>query len=766
MMRNWTIYISVLLLFTGLGETYAAEPSVYERKWSRAELEAAVEDKNEWLGSDLGRSRYAPAPWTPMKVEGQEIHSWGKVYRYEDSLLPVSMTSLGQELIAGRPVIRIRRGREWLVLDQAEVTIHQEYDGEVEVKAVASQGGIVAELATIYEFDGMGKVILTLSGESARALDEVLLEIPLQEEQSTLFHYAGSRSTANSGIKINGEGVLGAALAPMSDSGLVENEGIYLDVFREVLWFGNQDVGFSWFADGMHGWPVKDEKDIQVLGPLQDGGRVLTLKLADQSFRLDQPLEIVFGIQATPMKPRSKDFRSKVGWSRNSQQAFDWMWRWGDGYYYPFQDTYPEKAREHVESARAEGREVMPLSSIEYFGAYRFSRSQFGLIKDPGLKHREVLLWGSHWDQLRQFPGSVDEAVKQYEHAARLREQGRLPGNSVDEVLALDRHTAPGDDWDGVLSRPTSYPERFCYNSSFQDFHLWKLHQLVEETGVNAVYLDQQLYVCADPEHGCGYVKGNGEWSGQGNVFAMREMMKRMYFIFYEGNDQTPPQIMWHCSQQMVTPAMSFIDIFWDGEKYVTPGLARSIVGREFYSEILDEAVMQVQHTGKQFGFIADFLPQLTRAELRNLPITSPTSASARDMMGLLMIHDSHIDGYRALTYHSNLISNILNKRSAFPLGEMEVVYYWEKDRGIQVGQKAVKPILHHKEGQALLILFNWGDETLETQVELDWATLGYPSPKQVTIKDAFSGQAQRQAQHGFVVDLLPRDFRMLEVRW
>lgn len=762
MMRNWTICISALLLFTGSGEAFAAEPTVYERKWSRAELEASVEDKNEWLGSDLGRSRYAPAPWTPMEVEGQEIRSWGKVYRYEDSLLPVSMTSLDQELIAGRPVIRIRRGHEWIVLDQAEVTIHQEYDGEVGVKAVASKGGLVMELSTVYEFDGMGKVVLTLSGESAGELHEVLLDIPLQEEQSVLFHYAGSRT----GIEVNGEKVRGAALPPMSDSGEVDNRGIYLDAFREILWFGNRDVGFSWFADGMHGWPVKDEKDIQVLGPLNDGVRVLTLKLADQPFQLDKPLEIVFGVQATPMKPRSSDFRARVGWSRNSQQVFDWMWRWGDGYYYPFHETHPEKAREHVESARAQGREVMPCSSLEYFGAYRFSRNQLGLVKDPGLRHREVLLWGSHWDQLRQFPGSVRDAVKQYEQAASLREQGLLPGNSVDDVLALDRHTAPGEDWDGVLSRPTSYPERFCYNSSFQDFYLWKLHQLVEDTGLAALYLDQQLYQCADPEHGCGYVKGNGDWGGQGNVFAMREMMKRMYFIFYELNDHTPPQIMWHCSQQMVIPAMSFIDIFWDGEKYVTPGLARSIVGHEFYSEVLDEAVMQVQHTGKQFGFIADFLPQLTRAELRNLPITSPTSASARDMMGLLMIHDSHIDGYRALTYHSNLISNILNKRSSFPLGEMDVVYYWEKDRGIRVNQEAVKPILHHKDGQALLILFNWGDETLETHVELDWAALGYTSPKQVTIKDAFSDQTQRRSETGFVVDLLPRDFRMLDVQW
>lgn len=749
---------------TLLSLLHAHSTEVYERKWSESELRDAMEQQQQWLNNDLGKSRYAPAPWTPMRIEGEAIHSWGKVYRYDRSLFPVSMTTQGKELLGGRTVIKIRANGTWLVFDQAEVKIHQQYDGEVEVQTVAEQEGVRVQTDVVYEFDGMGKVSLRISGDRSKEVSAIYLEVPLVGEQSLLYHYAGSRFN----IEVNGEKIRGAALPPLSDSGWVNDLGTKLDAFREILWFGDQDVGWSWFADGMQGWPVKDEQDIQQIGPLQDGNRLITIKLGDKPVRLEQPLEMIFGIQATPMKPRGQDFRSRVGWEKRSNPVFDWQWRWGDGYYYPFQESYPEKAREDVNQRRAAGMEVLPCSSLEYFGAYRFSKGKFGLVQDPGLKHREVLLWGEHWDQKRQFAGSASEAEQIKQHSATLRRNGKIPGNTLEQVRALPRHTAPGEDWYGELWKPTSYPERFCYNSSFQDFYLWKLHQLVEQTGLGAIYLDQQLYECADPAHGCGYTNAQGKWMGQGGVFAMREMMKRMYFIFYELNDNVPPQIMWHCSQQMVIPAMSFIDIFWDGEKYVTPGLERSIVGHEFYSEVLDEAVMQVQHTGRQFGFIADFLPQLTRAELRSLPITSPTVASVRDMMGLLMIHDSHIDGYGSLTYHPDLVAHIVNKRRSYPLDEMEVVYYWQKQSGIEVNDERVKYILHHREGEALLILFNWGDNPVSATVEVDLQQLGYPAAMidAVHAKDAFTKMKEQSVGSTLTLDLLPRDFRMLELRW
>lgn len=738
------------------------EASVYQRKWTRSELEATVKESEQWLGSDIGKDQIVPAPWTAMKVEGQTVECWGKTYRYDDSILPVSLISQGRELLKTPPVLVMQTGGRRIVFREAAVTLERRHDGLVNVKSVARHEAIRVEFEAGYEFDGMGKIALRLSAAEPVMADSLHLEFPLSEKHTVLYHWAGSRSR---GLTIGGKPVPGAALPPMSDSGGVPANGVRLDLFREVLWFGDRDVGFSWFADGMKGWPIKDEIGIQALAPAKEGARILSVKLADKTFSLAVPLELVFGIQATPMRPRPKDFRTGVGFSKDMDtRGFSTHWRWGDGYYYPFQDTYPDAAREDVNAERANGHDIMPTSSLEYFGKYRFARNRFGPLHHPGLAHREVLLWQAQWDQVRQFAGTPQQALEAYCLAAQRKER-RLPGGKgIDDVLALERHTHPSNNWDDVIWRPQTYPERFCYNSSFQDFYVWKMQELVRQTGLSALYLDQQLYQCANPEHGCGYIDYKGEWAPQGNVFAMREMVKRIYKVMYKLNGRAP-KFIWHCSQQLVVPAMSFIYGYYDGEKYTVPNFERSIVGNEFYSSFLSGEIMQVQHMGRQFGFAPVFLPQVTRDELRGMVASSPTVATTRDMLGLLMIHDSHISAHTALTYHGGLAARVMNKRLSYELDRMRVAYYWEEDNGVAVHPPQVKSILHYGDKRALLILFNWGGDAVEAGVKLDLGRFKMRN-ESMKLSDALTGETLHTENDKIATELLPRDFRMIGLDW
>ena len=734
--------------------------SAYTRKWTRAELEETLKASKEWLGNSLGKDEVAPPPWTPMAVAGQSIRCWGKLYRYGNSVLPVSMSSQGAELLSGKPEVRVKSGGRWIEFKSAEVTVERKHDGLVNVRTVSRAGSYILELDTGYEFDGMGKVRLRLSSSDGGGAEGLQLDIPLQARRSVLFHLTGSRAD----IKVDGELIRGAAYPPMCDSGPVPAGGRRLDAFREIIWLGDREVGFCWFADSMEGWPIRDETDIQVITPEAGGGRSLRIKFADKPFSLAKPHEWVFGIQATPMRPRPADFRTRVGWeTRTNGAPVQQRWRWGDGCYYPFQDTYPEQARADVEAERARGKEIMPTSSVEYFGMHRFSKNPYGPVSGPGLMQREVMFWKEQWDQMRKVKESPEEALA-LKNRALSRQADCLPGgHTVDALLALPRHTAPGNDWDGVLWKPDTYPERFCYSSSFQDYYVWKLAELIKRTGLSALYLDQQLYACVNPDHACGYIGYQGEWTGQGNVFAMREMAKRIYIVFSQLNGREP-QVMWHCSQQMVIPAMSFCSIYFDGEKYTSPNHARSIMNHEFYSAFLTEEVMQVQHMGKPFGFIADFLPEIISVAARGLPPSSPTVATTRDMMGLLMLHDSHIDGW-GHAYHPALIERIVGARLSFPLDRMKVAYYWEAGSGVTTAPGTVKSILHYDGQKALLILFNWGDETVLAEAGLDPARLGV-SAGGMRVKDVLTGEPIETRAHTLKADLLPRDFRMFEVKW
>lgn len=738
----------------------AADASAYARKWTRAELEETLKASKEWLGNTLGKDEVAPPPWTPMTAAGQSVGCWGKLYRYENTLLPVSMLSQETELLSGKPTVRVKSGGRWLEFGKAEVSVERKHDGLVRVKTVSRAAPYTLELDTGYEFDGMGKVRMRLSSADGSGAEGLLLDLPLQASHSVLFHVTGSRSDIN----VDGQLIRGAAYAPMSDSGPVKAEGVKLDAFREIIWLGDRKVGFCWFADSVEGWPIRDEADIQVITPEAGGGRSLRIKFADRPFSLGEPHEWVFGIQATPMRPRPADFRTRVGWeNRTNNCPIQLRWRWGDGCYYPFQDTYPEQARAEVEKERARGKEIMPTSSVEYFGMHRYAKNAYGPVSGPGLIQREVMLLKEQWDQMRKVKEPPEAALAQKKRALS-RQANRLPGgHSVEELLALPRHTAPGNDWDGALWKPDTYPERFCYSSSFQDYYVWKLHELVRRTGLSSIYLDQQLYACVNPDHACGYINCTGEWTGQGNVFAMREMAKRIYIVFSRLNGREP-LVMWHCSQQMVIPAMSFSSIYFDGEKYTSPNHARSIVGNEFYSGILTEEVMQVQHMGRPFGFIADFLPQITSVAARGLPPSSPTVATTRDMMGLLMLHDSHLEGGNT-SYHPALVDRIVGARLSYPLDKMKVAYYWEAGSGVTTAPGTVKSILHYDGRKALLILFNWGDETVLSETRLDPARLGVRIGG-LQAKDVLTGETIETRGQTLQADLLPRDFRMLDVLW
>ena len=49
---------------------------------------------------DIFRDRVLP-PWTPVRVKGNDVHVWNRVYRFEKGPLPVSMSSAEEELLAG-----------------------------------------------------------------------------------------------------------------------------------------------------------------------------------------------------------------------------------------------------------------------------------------------------------------------------------------------------------------------------------------------------------------------------------------------------------------------------------------------------------------------------------------------------------------------------------------------------------------------------------------------------------------------------------------
>lgn len=681
------------------------EERAYARTWSAEELGVELLRMGEWWDNDLGRGDEVPGPWVPMEVEGDAVVTFGHRYEYADSLFPAQIVIDGEPVFAGPAAVVVRAAGGRYVFTDAEVTIDRLNDAEVHVRSVSRQGPLALRLKKVYEFDGMARVDFALEADGDPVeIDAASLRFVLRDDRSRLFHYTAAWSNQY----------------PGSASGAVPAEGIVLDRFRELLWLGGHNRGFCWFADTLEGWRITDETGIQHVMERDDGARELTIKLADRPFVLDEPWELVFGMQATPMRPMIENRR--ILSDRN--ERLRWEWTWGDGGpYYPFHRD-PGPARQQIREMRAQDREVMPASSQRFYSRYRNHISRFGEIEDPGLTHREVMLWGALWSQSR----------------AAVPELEPLPG----------RHTATGD-WFGE-SGPRGLIG-LCANSPFQDYYLWRLQKTIEDTGLGAIYLDQPLGECMNAHHGCGYIDYNGQWRPSGLIFARREMQKRMYRMFYEAHGFT--RIMWHSSNQIIVPVVAFTDIFLDGEEY------RSTYGgqllREFYSDLLSPGEMQAQHTGLPFGFAPTLLPMSPRQH-------GPTQASVTDVMGYFYVHDSHVRPLTGRMAYPELGSKLNEIWLDFPYAGSRQIHYWDGDPALSVSPKEALYIAHVTETDLMVILFNPADRPMSVELELDAGQLGLGADVD-RLRDAESGAGFQRRDGLFRARVAPRDLRILRHR-
>ena len=683
----------------GEAKELSAEEKAYRRRWSAAELGTTLLESAEWLDNTLGLADDVPEPWTAMQVDGQSISCWGRDIVYRDSLLPASMRSRGEELLHAPARFVLTQGKSRHTFEHAEVVVEKQSDALVTVRAQSRSGPFLLETTAEWEFDGMGKIEFSLSCQNESAeVDGFCLELPIAAARAKLFHLTTSRS----------------GHSPNSTSDAIGPERMVLDAFREVVWVGDHARGLCWFAESLEDWHIRDEDGIQVLDRARRGARVLRVKLADTTFRVERPWRLVFGLQPTPTRPRRPDFRTF-----SDRRSFAWCWFWGDGSYYPWQSTHVQKASAQIAKQREAGREVMPCSSLRFHGRARHHKGYFGEISNPGLLVPEDLIWGPLW-RATKTP----------------TEMPKMP----------ERHTAPGK-WYGQKYKPGLLVSN-CAHSQFQDFYIWKLQRLIAETGLGAIYLDQPFTGCSNAHHGCGYINYRGEWTARPPLFAMRRMIKRMHRLFYDAHGTT--MIKWHSSMQMVPPLLSFVDVFWDGENY---GSGPDKVF-EFYSKTLSAGRMQAQHTGIQFGFIPDLLPEF---ESRY----APSPASTRDMLGFFMIHDGTV--YPAHTAHHHLASYIQSRRLSFPLAESRTVYYWQRDRRITVEPEQVKPMLNYGVSPALLVLYNWSDEAVQSTVRLDLKELGMLE-QDGPVTDAFTSEQLGARADGFAAAIQPRGFRMLTI--
>ena len=671
-----------------------------EKRWSAEVLGEEVLLREKWQDNTLGISDETLPPWPPIEMEGGVMRVWGREIAYDGGLLPQRIRSQERELLAGAVQLTAEQQGQQLALAKAdnEMSVVRKGSGKVTFETEGTLAGLSVRCRQTLEFDGMLRVDMTVApkkGTDSVTVDRLTLEIPVRRDVAQYYHVIGRSNQP-----------------PVTDVGVLPEKGLSRE-FVPQMWLGTERLGLAWFAEEFRDWYFADYKDwIQVV-PEKDRA-VIRVHFISAPCAVTGEKVFTFGLQATPMRPRPEGWRT---WHFSNHEegttgAMAWLWHWGPTSYCFSHDI--EKVSQWVKGHREHKRIVLPISSLKYYAAYYLNFAQRGWGSHPkdGMITPEYKLWGKEW--------ALTETPLAY----------RIGTENYRKRYALSSA---------------------CVASSYQEYYVYVVNRMIEQAGINGLYLDQPLKYCANTVHRCGFIDCKGVYQPPYLVFSSREAMKRLRRLFQEKHGFT--RIMFHMSNQICVPVVSLCDIFYDGETYNTGPLKVY----DHYSESVSLARYRIQHALKAFGpapmFMAEFMHRGRRL------------ASTREFVGYNLLHDVLGAYWMSVKHEGEHIESVWR---AFA-GQEGVTHhpYWENADLVRVTPDAVKVSFYRKDNTLFIVAVNTDPKTTHT------ATLRFaPEPLRLAsgrithAEDAFTSAALPTENASLRLPVHSLDFRFVKLRF
>ncbi|MCX7886782.1 MAG: DUF6067 family protein, partial [Verrucomicrobiae bacterium] len=620
------------------------------------------------------------SPWTPVSVTtngaGPEARVWGRAHKFRWAL-PEAISSGGAELLAsavrfvgrvnGKP-IEWKRGGCFVSCAERSHAVLSGWQASDE---------LIVNTTTRVEFDGLIRVDLVVLPQlkAAPKLEQLWLEVPLKRERVSLFHYYPGRwGTAQ-------------------NSGMLTEAGLALP-FKPFVWLGNEDGGLGWFAESDKCWQPESLHRVIEVAP-QSNEVLLRVRLLDSTMRL--PFTLVFGFQATPVKPWPRDFHEwriwhapQLGVSVTLPFPKEW-WLC----HRAFPDRNPDAVLERAAKLGVKTvvfhEDWAPIQNYPWtFPEAEFKR----IIKACHQRGMKVLVYFG------------------YEFSSLAPEWAALH----DEILVKN---AKGEIAPGWYRHPEQRDFKLCYNNAWRERLADGIERARDRYGFDGLYLDSTIHPwpCCNERHGCGYRTADGSLRPTYPIFAVRKLMQRLYGMFHPRGGV----ISAHQSTCCVTPALGFAHCYWDGEQFAGGELSGDPL------KALPLGAFRAEFMGRNFGVPAEFLCY-----------ERPPQWTFDHALAFSMLHDVRVRpcGLAAL----EKISPIWQVMSRFGVSHAEWHPYWVANAVATAEPENVKVSLYCRRRKALLVVSNLSAEQPATaRVNVDWQRIGV---KPQNVRDALSWEA------------------------
>jgi hypothetical protein len=463
----------------------------------------------QFLADRKGLNRSVPAPWTALRSEKGAVTLLQRKYEFGPGPFPKRAWSLGQEVLAGEPLLKVCVAGKTNVFQPLESKVTETADDRwlADGTAVCKEAQLRLRWKRRVDYDGLIRYDLTLvplKGEVK--VESLALEMPVPMA------------------------VARYALTPRVDATYnpvwTTDPKAVVSGFPEA-WLTNETAGICLFTDTDANWVYpKDDRPIRLLRAGDHALIRAEIIMSPVLVRGEVPY--VFGLIATPTKPLRKDFRAihDGGWKAQKGQTLQVREGWEKEFWFEcvwlftrFLD--PDKARASIKAYRSKGIGSMPYgcgnSMPDSNALYDYYAYQWDVLRDGRACPRTDR---SRWEENGQ--------EKYYSYAT------------------------------------------VCPNSGFADYMTYYTDQLMRDYDLVGLYLDFGSYtVCDSERHGCRRkdVFREGRIPISYNTFAIRAMFERLYKIIHH---YKPDGFLYTHQWDAYSPGLhSFVDIVNPGEEFM-----------------------------------------------------------------------------------------------------------------------------------------------------------------------------------------------------
>ena len=625
-----------------------------------------------WKSNKIGLDDVVIPPFTPLTVQGRVVRAVLRRHTMADNGLWSQVNALGADLLSAPIRLEARQGGKAVPVS-ARLTIGRARPTAVTATSSWTAGLLHGHTTSAFDFDGCMKITLTLAPTGKTPLDSLDLVIPLKDSIAPLMHACGEGLRSNyGGFVPKGEGTVWTSAQASRDQ--------LLGTFLPYLWVGGPERGLVWFASNDRGWLVDPTGKVPALALERRGGTLaLRVRLVQTPTAWNAPRRIVFGLQATPIKPMPTDpdwrLRGVDSGSPFDVSLLGMSMYWGADLYAVFPRGRGYAIIEKLAQAEKQGERDDAFFAV-YLAKNPDIRAEVGSASSPA--HADAVI---PYTNLRGDITSTPEWAVYQDEWRRTdfndRTAGPVPG-SIDFSL-------------------TPVPSR-------QEYLLYYYRELLRH-GFDGIYFDNIcLYDNLNPVTGAGYERPDGQFQPDTDIWELRALAKRTAVMLYQMGRRN--LTMPHMTNAYLLPVFSWttMDLDWEMQ-----------YGGSDFQDRFTRDYIRAASLGRQGGNMPIILPGITE-------VTDPAKQAwvERTRLGVCLPHEIAV-------YHADPLF-VKTRNYLYSLGYGTpaccVFHYWDESPVLTVaGVDAAWIAFENKDTIAVLVTDYGGGG--EARLTLDTKRLG-----------------------------------------